>query len=455
MRKKSRITRNPREAAVYSLNKALESEFALDEILKENLKHIKEPDYSLGWALALGTARRLNTLDWVLFRAGKLKHLDGDLANILRVAAFQIIFMDRIPDYAAVDSAVRLARREKGPRAGGFANAVLRKVTDIGKNGGLNDECGRAIFLHSNIRETYKPGGNGVKRYEEYLSAHYSLPDFMVKRLRNRLGLKGLVRYARAVNREAPHYIRINRLKTDRENLTDKLAELGVQAIPGPVKDILEIDNLKGITESEVFNKGWFYIQDAASAMVSHAVGPVGNCRVLDYCASPGGKASHLAELSGGSAIIVAHDRPERLQRLRENIKRLKTPSIKVTSLLDNEKPFNIVLVDAPCSGSGTINRHPELKWKLENRIKTIPDIQLEILMKASEYLAEGGDLYYSTCSLEPEENEKVIEKFVNESDFHMVPLKSEIPHTDAGGFIRTWPHIHRMDGFSMFRLKK
>lgn len=423
---------DPRYAAALALDNAFLFDMPLDLALERSVKSISPKDRQLATIIANGTAERLNTLDWLIKKTANRSKIDPRIMNILRLSAYQLKYLDRIPSYGIVNSAVSLARKKGGPKAGGFVNAVLRKMGDE--------------------KLDFRPL---KKNTTEYLSIKYSLPLFLVKRWTKRLGIPDFIRLARKLLAKRAFYITVNTQRIRVHELIELLADEGYQAYRGPLEGTLYLDEYRGIISTDAFQRGLFYVQDASSAMVGHIINPQPGQKILDYCSAPGGKSLHLSWLSGANAEIVAHDLSPRLPLIRENIKRLGKNGITIASNPGKYGPYDIILVDAPCSGSGTIARNPDIRWRVEKRLEKNFQYNLDLLKNVVGYLKNDGIIYYTTCSLEPEENEKVADAFCKEMQFVIVPVNSPFPNGAFSHGIRLWPHRHNMDGFTLIPMRK
>ena len=400
-----------------------------------------------------GVLRWRLRLDWIIrqFSAFPLKKLDEDILNILRMALYQIFFMDRVPESAAVNEAVNLSRAIKGPRhVISFVNGILRAV------------CRGRGDIRFPDRER-----DGV----QYLSAFYSYPAWLVEKWIRELGGEAAEALLSAQNRIREINIRANTLRTGRDALVDALIRDGINAAPlrwSPQGIVLE--GFRGrVDPLEAFKNGLFQVQDQSAQIASHLLSVEAGDRVLDICAGFGGKSTHLAELMGGEGLVVSLDNNrERLARLASNAERLGIKNISPIeadasvplSPLFQEK-FNRVIIDAPCSGLGVISRHPDIKWnRQEEDIPRLAAMQKRFLDAAVSVVEKGGELLYVVCTVSREENEGVVREFLEgHRDVSLVDLRRQAPGwcmdlVDDQGFFRAYPHIHNMDGFfaALFR---
>lgn len=402
--------------------------------------------------LVRGVLRQQGTLDWVIERASGrgIGRITPGLRNLLRLGAYQLLFT-KVPAYAAVDETVRVATRIGGRKSGGFANAVLRAVARDGPH------------VTPPPRTTDLVG---------HLAIRYAHPRWLVARWLTRLGSDRTERLCRANNAIPPLTVRVNTLKGPREALLERLRAEGVKATPTRVAPggLIITDLPRPIASLSTYRAGWFYPQDEAAQLVSLAVAPRPGQTILDACAAPGGKATHLAELMQGKGEVLAVDVDRgRLSVLKENAARLGSGIIaaRVGNATRQcswfmKQSFDAALVDAPCSGLGILRRHPEGKWQKDaDLIERMPRLQNALLdrLASAEVLRPGGALIYSTCSTEPEENEGVVETFLaRHPEFEAEDLRPYLPAAAAelitpGGFLSTMENTDGMDLFFAARL--
>ncbi len=436
-----------RTAARACLSEIERSAAHSDVVLEQISASIRLPDRDrpLLHEIVLGVLRRLSLLDWIIEQAGGLsaKGLSYPILQILRIGVYQLLFLDRVPPHAAVNEAVEDAKRVEGSKSPGFVNAVLRKVAD--------DREGFRLR---------KPEGTIL----ECLVIETSHPLWLVRRWKTRWGREVAEAYLRANNEIPPVTLRVNRLKTDRERLMTLLRERDIPAEPTAISPVgIRVGKGGSPTRFPGFSEGFFYIQDEGAQLVGLLVGAQPGERLLDACAAPGGKAFHLAEQMEGKGEVVALDpSAERLGRLRANAHRLGAGMIRIEEAdavrglhFADRRGFARVLVDAPCTALGTLRRHPEARWNREaGSIRDFASLQLKILSSAAPWVKPGGELVYSTCTTEPEENEGVAARFLERfSEFESAdPMESlpeaARPFVGPDGFFRTFPHGAGMDGF-------
>ncbi|QJA06288.1 16S rRNA (cytosine(967)-C(5))-methyltransferase RsmB [Thermosulfurimonas marina] len=447
--------RNPRAMALKTLIRWEKGKPLLDEILSEVLVKSVLPDprdRAFCGELVNGVVRHLYYLDYVLSRFSEepLERMDPQVRNLLRLSAYQLLFT-RVPARAAVAEAVKLLKRGRGPWVVSFVNAVLRRIAEVRDN---------------------PPEPPREMNPVTYLSIRYSYPEWLVERWLSRFGEEETERLLAAGNEKPPLVVRTNTLRVTRQQLLAYLRSEIPEAEPcrySPEGIILH--GFRGpITALRAFRAGWLQVQDEASQLVSYLVSPRPGERVLDACAGVGGKTTHLAQLMRNTGRIYACDLyPWRLERLQENARRLGITNVEVISgdVLESVKAlggnfFDRVLVDAPCTGTGVIRRHPDIKWaRKPEDLVTVPQKQLALLEGLAGVLKPGGVLVYATCSLEPEENEEVVARFrERHRGFEIEDPRKVLPEAaaelvDEQGFLHTYPHRHGLDGFFGVRLRK
>lgn len=394
--------------------------------------------------IVYGVMQNQLLLDFCLgaFCSQKIGHLQPPLAEILRIGAYQILFLDKIPHSAAVNQAVEQAKANGRAKASGLVNAVLRQVSRNRENLPLI------------------PDRDEV----QYLSIRYSHPKWLVKRLLALLGREEAEALLAADNAPAPLTIQVNPLKTNAEDLTAALEAAGVTARKHPwVPGCLELERAGDLAALASFRAGEFLVQDPAARLVSQIAGIQPGMRVLDVCAAPGGKSFSAAFQMEDRGEIVACDLHEnKLKRIREGAERLGLACIR-TEAADGrvfrpewEGAFDAVLVDAPCSGLGIIRKKPDIRYKKPDELFALPVIQRAILDNAARYVKPGGALVYSTCTILPEENQEVTDGFLAEHpDFVRTPFALPDPVGETEGQVTLWPHRHDTDGFYICRMER
>ena len=413
--------------------------------------------------LVYGVIRWQKQLDWVLNQFINPKfQLDARHRNILRLGAFQLLHLDGIPAHAAIFETVQLAtspRRKSSGRGktAGFINAVLRSIQREG------------------TRVAYPPlDTNPI----EHIAFSQSYPTWLVKQWLQTHDVSWTLAFCRASNQTAPLAFRVNTLLTQREKVCQFLEMKGLPASLSKIapdgialenRTITTFDTAGELTLKDILNRNDIYVQDESAMLVAHLLSPENAELIVDICASPGGKTTHLAHLMRNTGKIIAVDvSAEKIALLQKNCRRVEAHNVE-TRVMDATKAdlafiktADAVLIDAPCSGFGTLRRHPDIRWnKTLKQVRALSEIQYNLLKNAAPHIKPGGILVYSTCSIEPMENEEVIQRFL--ADFPMytvenarrflpdVPLSAITPQ----GFVQTFPHKHRIDGAFAARLRK
>ena len=408
-------------------------------------------DEAFVMALVYGVLRWRGRLDLIIrsVSATPLAKLDPQVINIVRLGLYQIIFMDRVPNSAAVNTSVDLTKTLNKKWLTGFVNAVLRNAL-------------------RRLPEIELP--SSAKDPVHALSVAQSMPDWLVKRWINQFGPQEAKSLCEASNRIPPLTLRTNTLKTDRATLMRHLeATAEVVRSSAYVPDGIVLDGLKGrLFSSSAFEKGWFQVQDEAAQAVSHLLAPKSGQMVLDACAGLGGKTAHIAALMENSGRITAIDRDDRkLEKLNMEMNRLgitivssKSADLQATDINDNIEKFDRILLDAPCTGLGVIRRNPDAKWaRTPQDIERCAQNQIQLLEHLTDRLKPGGVLVYAVCSTEPEETHGVINSFLNkQTDFAIDNNSPDLPPSltpllDQRGWLKTTPHRHGTDGFFAVRL--
>jgi len=393
------------------------------------------------WAQELlwGMQRRRAWLDAVLAARvrGGLARLDADLADLLRLGAYQLLYMGSVPAYAAIAQTVELAKRRHGIGASKLANAVLRRIDR--ERAELNvaipaDRIDALALVHSH-------------------------PRWLVQRWVERFGADEAERLLRANNEEAPLIARPYNVV--REQLESMLEAAGVSVADAPlVRDSLRLSGTGSLTELGAFRQGLFFMQDVASTLVTQYAAVAPGSVVADLCAAPGGKALELARTA---AFVVAGDRnPQRLQRVLANVRRMDARNVRLLVADARDPaiaPVDAVLVDVPCTGTGTFRRHPDARWRLKpSDLAVMPALQRAILRAAANVVKPGGLLVYSTCSLEPEENDQIVDALLAEAGdaWTLEPPVGAVPEAVLdGGRLRVLPQAHGTDGAFAVRLRR
>ena len=407
------MSSNPRVIAYKALMKVSRNAGYSNIVFNNEIKNssLAKIDVSLAAAIFYGVLERRLTLDYVisLYSSTRLEKMSDDVVNILRMGVYQIIFMQKIPDSAAVNESVKLA---KGPkRIRGFINAVLRSVARNKKKISYPDDS----ILYS-----------CPKWLVEFFGESYG-KEIANKILNSFLGKPDLV-------------VRVNTLKTNKEDLLKRFLSRNIKAsIIFESLDALKLENTHSIEQLSEFNEGLFHVQDIASQICCKVVNPLPGEVVVDVCAAPGGKTFTASQMMDDVGKIFAFDLYEsKINLISSGAKRLGVSiidaQVKDSSIKFEKEGFaDKVICDVPCSGLGIIKRKPEIRYKNEDWFDGLPDVQIKILENSAKLLRVGGVLTYSTCTLNPKENSKVVEKFLSEND-NFIASAISLP----GGVVRT-----------------
>ncbi len=428
-----------RGLAVKILNRVERTDSYLERLLDNEMRNseLGGADKALLYEITHGVTRWMGRLDWILngFYKGQFSKAIPNLKNGLRVALYQILFLDRIPDHAAVNEAVEFVKKLQGQKPADFTNAILRNI------------------IRSKTAIRYPDPEEDLVGY---FTAYLSHPSWMVKRYIQRFGRNDTEKLLNANNEKPYLTLRINALKATPEEFALLMNSVNLKFSQGIyLPEFFKLQNLTNITGWEYFNKGYFNIQDESAGLACRLLDVREDMRVLDLCAAPGGKTAYLASIMKDKGEIVAVDKYEsRLNLVRKNLTRLEVKSVKTIeadALEFTDQPFDRVLADVPCSGTGTLSKKPDIKWKKNIfDIRANTELQYNILLKAASLVKMGGVVVYSTCSIEPEENFDLVKRFLeNNPDFEFESAKDRFPAelVDENGCIQTLPHIHQLDG--------
>lgn len=449
------MKKDSRSIALLVINEVCRSSGTLDEVMDDILEMHPLPrrDRSLLNALVFGVLRWRGKLDYIIrqYSNRNIHKIDSTVLNILRLGAFQILWLSKIPDAAAVHSAVEMAKSSNAPWAGSFVNAVLRR-----------------LVRESSQLEYPDKDKNPVRA----LCVEKSMPEWLIKRWIARYGIHETEALCDEINKIPPITIRINTLKADPAELKHSLSnEVERLENAGTVKDAVYLYRpKKPISEINSFINGWFQVQDEAAQLTTQFLNPKTGEKILDACAGLGGKTGHIAQFMQNQGNIIALDSDgQKLNKLAKEMQRLGITNVQTLEMdlqksIDNIRigEFDRILLDAPCSGLGVLQRNPDAKWKISKQnFEYYKKKQKILLDQVSTLLKPSGVLVYAVCSMEPEENDEVVKEFLNShSDFAIDKNTGQLDgnagsFVDENGFFRTFPHKHHMAGFFAVRLRR
>lgn len=433
-----------REAALETLTACRRLDAWSDNNLKTACRDLDRREAALASRLTYGVLQNRALLDFYLdaFCSQSFDSLEPFIRDVLRLGAYQILYMDRVPDSAAVDESVELVKRKKRQRASGLVNAVLRR---------LSREKEHLLEIPRRDRA-------------EYLSLRYSHPRWLVDRLIGLLGSEEAEEYLRLDNEAVPTTIQRHPLRCTAEELTNSLTASGAALTPHPwLPDCWQMTGGGSMETMSAFQQGWFQVQDAAarSAVLAAEVKP--GDRVLDVCAAPGGKSFAAAMAMEDRGEIIACDiHRHKLTLIEKGAERLGLTCIRL-ELADGRQPreewqegFDVVLCDVPCSGLGIIRKKPDIRYKDPAQLAGLPKVQRAILDNASRYVKPGGVLLYATCTILPEENQDVTGNFLAEHTvFHQESFSLPGLDGENNGSLTLWPQRYGTDGFYICKMRK
>lgn len=442
-----------RDVALRILQQLPERDTFAHQLTDEEIHHFQltPADARLTTHLVYGVLRRRATLD-ALIRPGlrrPRRHIEPWLRECLRLGAYQLAFLLRIPPHAAVHETVELASRWGRPRAKGFLNAVLRRVAELITPETQPHPAPNALPMEGGLyRRLSRPVlPDPATRPKEYLATAFSWPGWLAQRWLQRYGFDECVRLGFWFVQTPPLWLRVNPRRISRNELVQRLRQNGIAAEPGDYPYAVRLPESTTLRDLPGFAEGWFTVQDESAMRAAAALAPEPGWRLLDLCAAPGGKTTHLAELMEDRGEIIACDvSPERLRTIQTLSERLGLSSIKVHDARESlpEGPFDAALVDVPCTNTGVLGRRPEVRWRLrpDSFDRFIP-LQTKLLLQAAERVRPGGAIVYSTCSIEPGENDELIRCVLDRVQWLTMECQSQaIPGSPAdGGY---WARLRR-----------
>ncbi|MBD1895969.1 16S rRNA (cytosine(967)-C(5))-methyltransferase [Coleofasciculus sp. FACHB-129] len=456
---------NPRQIAFLALRdvhrKGAFADVALDRLLRR--ADLSATDRRLVTELVYGSVRRQRSLDALIDHLGKKKaHQQPlDLRAILHLGLYQLRYQDRIPVSAAVNTTVQLAKDNGFSGLSGFINGLLRQYIRLAEGKKQDNPGGEVQNLESDPLHLPK---NPVER----LGILHSYPDWIIEVWLERLGLEETEQLCEWMNQTPAIDLRVNLLRAEIEKVEAALqaADISVSRVPHLPQALRLTGGTGAIQNLPGFSEGWWTVQDSSAQLVSYLLDPQPGEVVIDACAAPGGKTTHIAELMEDRGTVWACDKTaSRLRKLQENAKRLSLHSIQIQEGDSRNLPQFInqadrVLLDAPCSGLGTLHRHADARWR--QTLQTVQELSIlqgELLDRVATWVKPNGILVYATCTLHPLENEGVVRAFLERyPQWQILPPNPNSPaaaYTTPAGWIEVWPHRHQMDGFFMVRLQK
>lgn len=429
-----------RSLAVKILNRYDRSDSYIDKLLEYELRtnDLSSLDKSLLTQLVNGTIRWRAKLDWVLtgFFHGEYHKCINFVKNAMRVALYQVMFMDKIPHHASIDESVEIVKKIQGVKAAGLVNGVLRNIARNLDN-----------IRYPNLDEDYS----------FYLSIIHSHPKWMTKRWMNFWGEEFTVELMKANNEIPTLTLRANLLKAKPEDFRKFFESKNIDfEVDKYNNNIYKIKNFGGaISQTELFKKGFITVQDSSASMIGRLTSAKPGMLVYDLCAAPGGKSFRIAEMMENQGKIIANDKYiGKIKILKDEAERLGITIVDYNqadaSEWQPENKADIVLIDAPCSGTGTLRKKPDIKWKRELiDIRKLNEIQKDIINNAVKLVKVGGALVYSTCSIEPEENTMIAEWFLDKfPNFELDNAENYLPkEVCKDSYMQTYPHLHDTDG--------
>ena len=441
---------SPARAVAFDILLEVEQQdaYASELLHSERLSELSPADRALTTEIVMGVLRWRSKLDNAIAANSvrRLEKLDAEVLTALRIAAYQMLYLDRVPPRAAIHESVELVKRARKTSAAPFTNAVLRKLVDARKASRLSAMSGWSA---------------------SQLAENFAHPDWLVERWVEHYGIETaevVCRYDQTVPATA--------IRIAGDEVRSELKRDGIGLAPGALLTSARIVTQGDITQTRRFREGRVFIQDEASQLVAALVG--GGSRILDCCAAPGGKTAAIAARNPQSEIVAAELHPHLAKLLRQRVRAVNVQVITADAVsLPVDGRFDRVLADVPCSGTGTLARNPEIKWRLEPEdLKELHQKQVAILTAALGQVAHGGRALYSTCSLEPEENEAVVEEVLQSiKEFALVDCRSELERLRSSGelaiddvdgllsgpYLRTIPGRQRCDGFfaAMFERRR
>lgn len=435
-----------RAQAIETLKKIFTDRSYSNLVINNDIKHVDHRFHSLYRKSVLGVIENLIFIDWIIDEVSKTrtKKMETDVLLVLRLAVYQIFFLDMSHENIVVNESVQYIKDKGNISASKFVNAVLRNI--LRSKDSLMEKM-------SKLPE------------DGYLSVKYSYPKELVKIWKHQFG-KDIEEVLTANNREATLEIRVNTLKIKRDELAELFKEKGILTHKCKYANKgLIVENPFEIHKTDEYKKGLFSIQSESSMLAGQILKPEENSFIIDMCAAPGGKTLNAAEIMNNTGKILSRDiYPAKLKLIENELKRLGVNNVKVEEYDAAKLDYSLigkadyVIADVPCTGLGIIRRKPEIKYN-KTDVNEITKIQYKILENGSKYLKHGGELVYSTCTVNIEENNELIKRFLNNNkDYKLADISENIDgffKTAKNGYLEIYPHLHGMDGFFIAKIKR
>lgn len=455
------MTDNFRIISIESLKKIHQNNSYSNIVINNDIKKLDEKFHNIYRKTVLGVVENIYFLDYVInkFSSTKTKKLQTEILIALRLAVYQIFFLENSKEFVVVNESVEYIKKKISVPASKFVNAVLRNILRNKEQIITDMEA-----LKSSSKESDKL---------EYLSIKYSYPIWLIKKFISQFGDDKIEEVLLKNNEEAKLNIRVNTNKISKDELKNRLEQKNIVCTDCKIaqKGIV-LENVNNLENLEEYRNGFFSVQSESSMLVGQILNPKENSMILDICAAPGGKTMDSAERLNSTGTVISRDLYEhKINLIKNDIKRLGLKNIKTqladASIFDDklENKFDYCIVDVPCSGLGIIRRKPEIKYNRQEDDKDgmshdkLFDLQYKILENASKYLKINGELIYSTCTTDKKENIELVKCFIEKNpNYEMIDISIEtgnIFETSKNGYIEIYPHIHDMDGFFIAKIRK
>ena len=476
---------NPRQIAFLALREVHRrgafADAALDRAFGNS--QLNDLDRRLVTELVYGSVRRMRSIDFIIDKLAtkKASQQPPELRTILHLGLYQLEYLNQIPPSAAVNTTVQLAKENGFSGLSSFVNGLLRKYTRLTPptppyQGGAKSVANSPQQAETKTTSNSPPyqggaggGLNSLKLPEnpvQRLGILHSFPDWLVELWLEQIGETETEKLCQWFNQSPTIDLRINPLKSSIAQIETafKSQNISISRIPHLPQALRLNGTIGAIQNLPGYSEGWWTIQDSSAQLVTHLLGPQPGETIIDACAAPGGKTTHSAELMQDEGTIYACDKTaSRLKKLKENADRLQMKSIKIHTGDSRHFPEFVnladrVLLDAPCSGLGTLHRRADARWRhTPENIQQQSQLQSELLANAATFVKSGGVLVYATCTIHPLENETVIRSFLDSNPHWQIePPTIDLPvQPSPEGWVKVWPHRHHMDGFFMVRLKQ